>query len=174
MSTEIEDLREHFERYRAVTLEHLARLGDEQLSWRPRPDAFNCCQHFVHLVQTEDFYMRGLFDRDWNPERLRFPKVLPRKAELQEQFGEVRAFTTKHFLRLTTDQLSAIVPPFLGADVEWSLRSWLWFVLEHEVHHKAQLAEYMRRMELVPPFFAFVLPEGERPDIRARADLGGI
>lgn len=67
MATEIEDLLEHFDRYRAVTLEHLEHLTDEQLTWRPRPDAFSCAQHFVHIVQKEDFYMRGLFERDWNP-----------------------------------------------------------------------------------------------------------
>lgn len=174
MPTEIEDLREHFERYRAVTLQHLERLADEQLSWRPRPDAFSCGQHFVHLVQTEDFYMRGLFHRDWNPERMRFPKVLPRKAELRDQFDAARKFTLNCFSTLTSGQLTAIVPPILGSTVEWSLRSWLWYVLEHEVHHKAQLAEYMRQMGAIPPFFAFAVPEGQRPDIEARANLGGI
>lgn len=174
MPTEIEDLREHFDRYRAVTLQHLERLTDEQLSWRPRPDAFTCGQHFVHLVQTEDFYMRGLFQGDWNPERLRFPRVLPRKAELRDQFEAVRRSTLDHFSTLTSERLAAIVPPILGSTVEWSLRSWLWYVLEHEVHHKAQLAEYMRQIGTVPPFFAFAFPDGQRPDIKARADLGGI
>ena len=153
MATEIEDLREHFDRYRAVTLEHLDRVTDEQLTWRPRPDAFSCAQHFVHVAQTEDFYMRGLFQRDWNAERLRFPKVLPLKAELREQFDTVRKFTLNVFSTLTSDQLTAIVPPMFGSPLEWSLRSWLWYVLEHEVHHKAQLAEYMRQIGIVPPFF---------------------
>jgi len=174
MATEIEDLREHFERYRAVTLEHLDRLTDEQLPWRPRPDAFSCAQHFVHLVQTEDFYIRGFFHGDWNPERLRFPTVLPRKSELKGQFDAVRKVTLNFFSTLTGDQFTAIVPPMFGAPMEWSLRSWLWYVLEHEVHHKAQLAEYMRQMGIVPPFFAFVLPGGQRPAIEIRANLGGI
>ena len=174
MATEIEDLREHYERYRAVTLEHLDRLTDEQLSWRPRPDAFNCAQHFVHLIQSEDFYIRGLFHRDWKLERLRFPTVLPRKSELRDQFDCGAEASLAFFSTLTDDQLTAIVPPMLNAPVEWSLRSWLWFVLEHEQHHKAQLAEYMRQMGLVPPFFALVIPDGQRPDIEARANLGGI
>src|SRR4030095_15984962 len=107
MVSEIDDLREHYDRYRAVTLVHLERLSDEQLLWRPRPDAFTCAQHFVHLVQTEDFYMRGLFDRDWNLERLRFPRPLPNKADLQSQFAAVRTFTVNAFSTLTTEQLKA-------------------------------------------------------------------
>ena len=174
MATEVEDLREHLDRYRRVTLEHLSRLSDAQLLWRPRPDAFSCAQHFVHLVQTEDFYMRGLFQHDWNPERMRFPKAVPGKVELRNQFDAVRALTLKCFSTLTSDQLAAIVPPMFGSPLQWSLRSWLWYVLEHEVHHKAQLAEYMRQMGMVPPFFAFAVPDGQRPDIQLRASLGGI
>jgi hypothetical protein len=95
MASEIDVLREHYDRYRAVTLEHLQRLSDEQLVWRPRPDAFNCAQHFVHLLQTENFYMRGLFGQDWKPERLRLPKALPNKPDLQGQFAAVRSSTAR-------------------------------------------------------------------------------
>jgi len=172
MPTEIEDLREHFDRYRAVTLQHLDRLADHHLQWRPRPDAFSCGQHFVHIVQTEEFYMRGLFEHEWNPDRMRFPKVLPTATDLKQQFELVRRGTLTHFAALTERQLAIVVPPLGGAPVEWSLRSWLWYVLEHEVHHKAHVAEYMRQMGLVPPFFALAIPD--RPDIAARGQLGGI
>jgi uncharacterized damage-inducible protein DinB len=174
MPTEIEDLTEHFERYRAVTLEHLERLSDDQLAWRPRPDAFSCGQQFVHLIQTEDFYMRGLFERDWVVERLRFPQALPGKSELRERFQAVRTYTRSRFATLTIEQLSTIVPPIMGSPLHWSLRSWLWYVLEHEMHHKAQLGEYLRQLLITPPFFAMVFPDGQRPDIEARANLGGI
>lgn len=174
MATEIDDLREHFDRYRAVTLEHLDRVTDEQLQWRPRPDAFSCAQHFVHIVQTEDFYIRGLFQNDWSPERMRFPKVLPGKAELKNQFDAVRRLTHAAFSTLTSDQLTALVPPMFGSPLEWSLRSWLWYLVEHEVHHKAQLAEYLRQLGIVPPFFALVVPDGQRPDIQMRNSLGGV
>jgi uncharacterized damage-inducible protein DinB len=60
------------------------------------------------------------------------------------------------------------------APLEWSFRSWLWHVLEHEIHHPAQLAEYMRQLGVLSPFFAFVLSRGQRPDIEIRASLGGV
>jgi uncharacterized damage-inducible protein DinB len=56
--------------------------------------------------------------------------------------------------------------------MELPLRWWLWFVLEHEIHHKAQLALYLRQLGKVPPFFAMVLTD--RPDIRIRSEMGGI
>jgi uncharacterized damage-inducible protein DinB len=174
MATEIEDLTEHYTRYREVTLEHLERFDEDQLAWRPRPDAFSCGQQFVHLIQTEDFYMRGLFEQEWVIDRLRFPAAIPDKAGLKQQFGSVRAYTNARFATLTVEQLSAIVPPLMNSPIRWSLRSWLWYVLEHEMHHKAQIAEYMRAQLMTPPFFAMVLPDGQRPDIEARASLGGI
>jgi uncharacterized damage-inducible protein DinB len=109
MASEVDDLRGHYDRYRAVTLEHLQRLSDEQLLWRPRPDAFNCAQHFVHLAQTEDFYMRGLFGQDWNTERLRLPKRLPNKADLQGEFETVRKLTLNAFSTLRPKRLNAVV-----------------------------------------------------------------
>lgn len=174
MPTEIEDLTEHYERYRAVTLEHLERFNDEQLAWRPRPNAFSCGQQFLHLIQTEDFYMHGLFEQDWAIERLRFPAAVPAKPELKAQFETARTYTRSRFSTLTLDQLSTLVPPIMNSPIHWSLRSWLWYVLEHEMHHKAQIAEYMRAQLMTPPFFAMVLPEGQRPDIEARTNLGGV
>jgi len=72
------------------------------------------------------------------------------------------------------DALDRVIGPPHAGGIQASLRSWLWFVLEHEVHHKAQLAEYLRALGRVPPYFAMVLPAGMRPDIEARAALDGV
>ncbi|HZS08034.1 MAG TPA: DinB family protein [Blastocatellia bacterium] len=173
MRNEVADITEHLERYRAVTLQHFDILSDDELSWRPRPDAYSCGQHLVHIRQCEDFYARGLFEDDWNLDRLRLPNQSPPGSELREQFITVRAATLHHLSRLTDDGLNTPVRP-PHASIEASLRSWLWFILEHEIHHKAQLSEYLRQMGHVPPFFAIALPLGERPDIQARAELGGF
>jgi uncharacterized damage-inducible protein DinB len=174
MPGECEDLLEHLERYRAVTLQHLDLFADAELAWRPRPDAFSVGQHFVHILHSEDFYIRGLFENDWNWERLRFPSVLPDRAALKDQFAMVRRVTRVHFADLHDDTLGRVVSPPHAGGIEGSLRSWLWFVLEHEIHHKAQLAEYLRALGRVPPYFAMVMPPGVRPDIEARAALDTI
>ena len=58
--------------------------------------------------------------------------------------------------------------------MELSLRSGLWFILEHELHHKGQIWLYLRLMGITPPFYAMPLPPGERPDVAAREALGGF
>jgi uncharacterized damage-inducible protein DinB len=171
MLTELANLREHWTRYRDVTLQHLEMLSQKEMSWRPQSELFSCGQHLLHILQTEKYYSRGLFHDDWNATRLHFPVSLPPIADLRLDFEATRAGTLVDFDALTDASLDRImgVP---NAAVELPLRWWLWFVLEHEIHHKAQLALYLRQLGKVPPFFAMVLPD--RPDIRVRAEWGGM
>jgi hypothetical protein len=73
MHTELSNLREHLDRYRAVTLQTIdAAPDDAALDWRPVPEAFSLGQQLAHVAQTEDYYTRGLFGGEWRPELLRF------------------------------------------------------------------------------------------------------
>jgi uncharacterized damage-inducible protein DinB len=102
---------------------------------------------------------------------LHFPASLPVISQLRSDFTTTRAETLADFDMLTDANLDEVkqVP---NIPLELPLRWWLWFVLEHEIHHKAQLALYLRQLGKVPPFFAMVLTD--RPDIRIRSEMGGI
>lgn len=173
MINEIEDVREHLERFRAVTLQILDIVSDEELAWRPDDNSFSCGQHLLHIAQAEDFYASGLFRHDWNTERLRLPKRIGDRAGLRDFFSAVRQRTLAALDSLAPDDLGKVweVP---NAPMPMSLRSWLWFMVEHEIHHKAQLSVYLRQMGHVAPFYALPLPPGVRPDFRAREELGGF
>jgi len=64
MLSELDTIREHWTRYRSVTLAHLDVLSEEQLAWRPQPELFTCGQHLIHILQTEQYYAHGWFDGD--------------------------------------------------------------------------------------------------------------
>jgi uncharacterized damage-inducible protein DinB len=171
MLTELDNIREHWTRYRSVTLEHLNLLTEEELMWRPLRELFSCGQQLVHILQTEKFYSRGLFYADWDASRLHFPAVMPTIGQLRVDFETTRAQTVELLDALTSSRLDDIVR-VPHAPVDLPLRWWLWFVLEHELHHKAQLSLYLRQLGKVPPYFAMVLPD--RPDIRIRAEWGDM
>lgn len=173
MRTELEDLTEHLDRLRAVTLSFLDAVDDGDLSWRPTPEQYSLGQQLLHIAQAEDLYAHGLFASDWNYDRVRFPASLPSCAEIRDFFIEVRARTRGHLARLDEAGLGEIVQ-IPGSPLEHTLRSWLWFLVEHEMHHKAQVAVYLRVLGRVPPFYAMPLGTGERPDIQAREELGGF
>ena len=165
-------LREHLERYRGVTLQTLDLVPDDKLPWYPSVAQFSFAQQFCHIAQVEEFYSHGLFEGDWDANRLEAPRQRFTREELRSRLKEARAYTLAQLEKLEPGQLEAIVhvpnlpvePALRGP--QWPLRSWLWYMLEHEIHHKAQLAVYMRHIDLTPPFFAFVLPPGVRSDSR--------
>lgn len=173
MPNELDDLREHLDRYRAVTLQYFDILSESELAWRPRADAFSCGQQLLHILHSEDFFVHGLSKNEWDLDRLRFPQPFPSKTVLRQMFEDVRRATGVYLSSLSLDALNEI-RRHGHAPVDATVRTWLWFILEHEIHHKAQLAEYLRAMGHVPPYFGMPLPPGVRPDISAREALGGV
>lgn len=171
--TELEVLIENWDRFRSVTLQFLDVMEEDDLDWRPEPDAFSCGQQLLHIAQTEAYCFRGLFGGEWDTSVLKFPEAMPSVAALRRYFIEVREITSQRLESLTETELAAFhAGP--KASANYPLRWWLWFVLEHEIHHKAQLAVYLRQMGKVAPFFANPLPLGTRPDIQAREELDGV
>lgn len=161
---EINVLREHLVRYRGVTVQTLDMVPEEKLPWYPAIAQFSFAQQFYHIAQVEEFYARGLFDGDWDLNRIGEPKERLTQPMLRRKLEETRQFTLSKLDRLEAGKLEASVS-VPHVPVEWPLRSWLWYLVEHEIHHKAQLAVYLRQIGLTPPFFAFALPPGVRPDI---------
>lgn len=165
MTDEVSILREHLERYRGVTLQTLEMVPEDKLAWYPAVAQFSFGQQFFHIAQVEEFYSHGLFEGDWDAARLEESKARPSRDALRQKLEEARRYTLEKLGRIEAARLDAAVT-VPRVPVAWPLRSWLWYLVEHEIHHKAQLAVYLRQIGLTPPFFAFVLPPGVRPDIR--------
>lgn len=170
---ELRDFIEHLERYRAVTLQVLDIVDEADLAWRPGPGHYSLGQQLVHIALTEDMYGHGLFEGDWDFQRARFPAPFPDIAALRVLFIDARQDTLRRLDALDPAALGRVVD-IPGSPLRHTLRSWLWFILEHELHHKGQIWTYLRMMGHTAPFYAMPLPLGERPDVQAREDLGGF
>lgn len=164
-TNELSILREHLERYRGVTLQTLEMVPEEKLAWFPAQSQFSFAQQFLHIAQTEEFYAHGLLAGEWDASRLEPPKKRLTREMLRRKLEETRKLTLARLEALEAAALDTVVS-VPNIPVQWPLRSWLWYMVEHEIHHKAQLALYLRQVGITPPFFAFVLPSGVRPDIR--------
>lgn len=162
---EVSILREHFARFRGVTLQTLDLVPDDKLSWRPAEGLRSFADVFLHIAQAQDFYIRGFFVSDWNFSRLKPPAEPLGRALLRERLDQAQAITLEKLNAVDPGWLDYLVP-VPNVPVQWPLRGWLWYLVEHEVHHKAQLALYLRQIGVLPPFFASVMPPGMRPDIR--------
>lgn len=170
---ELDDLREHLERYRAVTHQALDLVTDEDLGWRPGPDHLTLGQQFLHIAQSEDFQVQAHLNGDWDYERVRFPARELKVDELRELLKATRNRTIVALSELSAGRLNEQVDLGEGQPVQ-TLRWWLWLLVEHEVHHKAQIAVYLRQMGKTPPYFAAALENGARPDAEVLEKLGGF
>jgi uncharacterized damage-inducible protein DinB len=162
---EISDLREHLERYRGVTLQALEWTPVEKLDWRPMGGRRSFAEHFVHIARTESYHARGLMGGDWDFDRwYRAPAPPSTHEGIRAVLDGTRAYTLDRLDALDPGRLDGpVVVP--DVPVSWTLRAWLWYLVEHEVHHKSQIAFYLRMNGIVPPFFALAFPRGVRPDL---------
>jgi len=170
---ELDDLREHLERFRTVTLQALDLVADDDLGWRPGPDHYTLGQQFLHIAQAEDFQVQGQSTGDWDYERVRFPDHALGVEDLRALLNETRRRTLAALDALDDERLGDDLPPSSGEPAR-TRRWWLWLLVEHEVHHKAQIAVYLRQMGKTPPFFAVALEGGARPDVEMREKFGGF
>ena len=155
---------EHMERMRGVTLQSLDMVPEGWLGWRPSEKVRSIAEEFDHIARTEAYYTLGLLDGVWQADLMKGDEVPLSHFALRAGLEETRATLMARLRGLDPDRLGQIADTPVSP-VPWPLRSWLWYLIEHEVHHKAVIATRLREIGLVPPFFAFVLPDGMRPDI---------
>ncbi len=165
VTDEISVLKEHLQRYRGVTLQSLEFVPEEKLGWKPSPESMSFAEQVLHIARVEMFYASGFFGGVWRFEVLQEMPATLTKETLRKRLEEGRAYLMAQLERLEASRLDEVVR-VPNVPVDWPLRGWLWYLLEHELHHKAQLAVYLRQLGVVPPFFALAFPPGVRPDIR--------
>jgi uncharacterized damage-inducible protein DinB len=155
---------EHWTRYRAVTIQTLELMPDEHLH-EPAPDERTLAGVFMHMAQIEKFYVDGLAGRGWDYSLMKNARGTESREEIRSTLEQMRDESLAT-VRTFDEAALTTTPEVPGIPVKWPLLGWLWYVLEHEIHHKAQLAARLRHLGVTPPFFAFPLPPGVRPDIR--------
>lgn len=159
MESELETIREHLTRFRAVTLQALALVPESELE-RTDGDVWSPGRHFAHIAQVEQYYVDGFARGNWETPELGDTST---RAAIEATLERTRAATLRWLDGLDEETLpKGIAVP--GIPVPWPLRGWLWYLVEHEVHHKAQVAAQLRARGIEPPFFAAALPPGMRPD----------
>lgn len=171
MQSELDTIREHLGRYRSVTLQALDLVPEEILHQREEGIERSFADLFMHIAQVEEFYITGLFQDRWDFAGMRPPAEQATRRRIQAELAATRNVTLDAIAGLAEGDLvrELSVP---GIPVAWPLRSWLWYLVEHEIHHKAQIADRLARLGIEGPFWAYMLPAGLRPDKRPQTHKG--
>jgi len=147
---ELTNLLESMKGYRAVTHRMLEMFPEDRLTWRPAEGAMTIAQTFLHIAGSESYRVRGILVGDWDEEIVHPSAEFANRNSIAANLSTTRAATQVLIRGLDAARLAgaADVP---GAHFQGCLAQWLWFVVEHEIHHQGQLAANLRAIGVTPP-----------------------
>lgn len=141
-----DDLINYVGNVHARTYEAVERLRDEDVGWRPAPGEFTAAELVTHIansrlmnlggIQTGELHYKG------HPVKPGTDAVALRRLALRS--GK------KVIAGLVDADLERIIPNSIGEPFP-AWRRVLGGLIEHEVHHRSQLCEYLRQLGLEPP-----------------------
>jgi uncharacterized damage-inducible protein DinB len=148
MIQSIESFISYFQAIRRRTLTYLRVLPPDQLGWSPRAGEFSCGELVQHLAAAERMFVGAAVDgrwqyagHDYDPQHSLDTLIANLEA------GHVAAIA--RLRGLPDEQLLAARPTLEGPNTKvWRL---LMALVEHEIHHRSQLALYLALMGVEPP-----------------------
>lgn len=140
------DLAAYVARVHGRTREAVERLRNEVVDWRPRPAEFTAGEVVRHIANTRRMNMvrlSGLPHTYAGHEAAPGTTVAALLAEMDASAAEVADRLARVDL-----MLPVIIAP-MGSGFGWQIV--LGGLIEHEVHHRSQLCEYLSAIGIEPP-----------------------
>lgn len=147
MISEIGRFIDYYESIRRRTLTYVRALPPDQLDWSPKPGEYTCAELVRHLAASEQMFVGVVVDSRW-----RYPGHETGPTRLEELIAWLEQGHTTAMTRLKTvsdTDLGQPRPSLQGP----SVRAWRWLMamVEHEIHHRSQLAMYLMLLGVQPP-----------------------
>jgi uncharacterized damage-inducible protein DinB len=139
---------DYFASIRRRTLTYVGAIPAERLSWSPRAGEFTCGEIVRHLAAAEQMFVGAVVEGRWCYAGHRHDPQQDRDALIAElEAGHAAALER---LRTLDDAALAQPRPTLNGP---SSKAWrlLMALVEHEIHHRSQLALYLALMGVEPP-----------------------
>jgi uncharacterized damage-inducible protein DinB len=138
----------YFEGIRRRTLTYIRTLPGDRLGWSPRAGEFTCGEIVRHLAAAEQLFVGVVVEGRW-----RYAGHTHDPAQgLDTLLADLEAGHAAAMARLRAMDDAALSEPRPTLDGP-STRTWrlLRAMVEHEIHHRSQLAVYLALMGLDPP-----------------------
>lgn len=129
-----------------ATCQVLAAVKDDNRDYRPDPKSRTAWELATHLATTDIWFIESITNGvfEWNPERIK-------EAESQFQnVNDIVQYYKKTFpdklavLRAMSGEQQTEILDFFG--MMKSRAEWIGFANNHSIHHRGQLASYLRAM----------------------------
>ncbi|MBI3872783.1 MAG: DinB family protein, partial [candidate division Zixibacteria bacterium] len=143
---------------RRLTKRHVEGLSPEQLSWHPNPKVESIGTLLLHIAAVEcswigEDIMRRPMGEEWHiafPMRAEIPQITGKPlGHFFDVMDRVRAQTKADLATLADADLDRLLVPLdpgdsSGPERQFSIEWILYHVIEHEAHHKGQIAVMKR------------------------------
>jgi uncharacterized damage-inducible protein DinB len=148
MIQHVDSFVEYFGSIRRRTIQYVWIIPADRVDWAPRPGEFTCAQIVCHLAAAESMFVGAVVEGLW-----RYAGHDHDPADgLETLITRLEASHTAAMstLRGLSDaELHEPRPTLNGPAVKaWRL---LMAMVEHEIHHRSQLAVHLALMEIEPP-----------------------
>ena len=124
----------------------LRAAPDEKLEWRPKEGMFTLRELVGHIPQAEMVLVRSALAG--STQKIPFDFSSLSANEIASMFDSQHEDLVSEVSKLTGEQLKEEVE-FHGHNLRRGVL--LWFVTEHEIHHRGQLFTYYRLADIEPP-----------------------
>ena len=149
MIQSVESFIRYFTGIRRRTVTFAQAIPADQIDWSPREGEFTCGEILRHLVAIETMTVQVVVDGEWPP----YPgHDRSLAARLEEVIATLHSSHVQAMAQLATLPDAELGQPRPAIDRR-PLKAWrlLMAMLEHEVHHRSQLASYLFLMGVEPP-----------------------
>ena len=124
----------------------LRAAPDEKLDWRPKEGMFTLRELIGHIPQAEAVLVRSALVGATQKVSFDFSNL--GAEEIAGRFDSQHDELVSEVSKLTAEELKEEVE-FHGRTLRRGVL--LWFMTEHEIHHRGQLYTYYRLAEIEPP-----------------------
>jgi uncharacterized damage-inducible protein DinB len=150
----VDALLPEFDREMTTTRKLLERLPDDKLAWKPHAKSFSLGELATHLAELAMWGTATLqqSEVDLASGSPRTPATS--RADLLATFDKHVAATRAHLVGKTDAELTVPWALKRGGETIFSMPKagvWRSFVMNHLVHHRAQLSVYLRMLDVPIP-----------------------
>lgn len=124
----------------------LRAAPDDKLEWKPKENMFTLRELIGHIPQAELVLARSALAG--STQKVPFDFSNRNSSEIAGMFDSQHDELVSEVSKLTAEQLKEEVE-FHGRTLRRGVL--LWFLTEHEIHHRGQLFTYYRLAEIEPP-----------------------
>jgi uncharacterized damage-inducible protein DinB len=145
----LEQFYNHWQGHRRLTMRTIEAFPEDKLFSYTVESMRSFGKLMIEVLMVETHFLHGILSGDWawKPNLIRASS----KTDLITAFKQVSIQTQQAWPRLTLERLEAV--EIDAGNAEKSNRDRLLYMLDNEIHHRAQGYVYLRLLGIEPPAF---------------------